>query len=216
VDGLFLHTHAGDPLAERLAESDALPVVAIADALPGIPSLVCDDEAGTRGLVAHLWERGHRRIGYIYPRTRFASVERRMGAFMTEMRERGAGDDAPLFAIDLEETRPALEQIRAMANPPTAICCWNDLAAYDLIRECGEAGLRVPGGIAVAGFDGLLDPRLTPRRLLTVAANWNVIAEQAMELLFARIESRFSPDEECEPVPPVITLPVHLVEGDTA
>ena len=216
VDGLFLHTHAGDPLAARIAASDALPVVAIADALPGIPSLVCDDEAGTRALVAHLWERGHRRIGYVYPRIRFASVERRIGAFLTEMRERGTETDAPLFAIDVEDTRPALEQIRAMPHPPTAVCCWNDLTAYDLIRECGDAGIRVPGGLAIAGFDGLMDPKLTPRRLLTVAANWNVIAEQAMEQLWARIESRFCPDEERMPAPPVTTLPVHLIEGDTA
>ncbi|MBC8135499.1 MAG: LacI family DNA-binding transcriptional regulator [Fibrella sp.] len=216
VDGLFLHTHAGDPLAERLAESDALPVVAIADALPGIPSLVCDDESGTRALVAHLWERGHRRIGYMYPRTRFASVERRMGAFLTEMRERGLESEALLFAIDIEDTRPALEDIRAMPNPPTAVCCWNDLTAYDLIRECGQAGVRVPGGLAIAGFDGVLDPKLTPRRLLTVAANWNVIAEQAMEQLFAQIESRFSTEEGYEPAAPVTMLPVQLIEGDTA
>ncbi|MBC8138971.1 MAG: LacI family DNA-binding transcriptional regulator [Fibrella sp.] len=216
VDGLFLHTHVGDPLAERLAESDALPVVAIADALPGIPSVVCDDESGTRALIAHLWERGHRRIGYVYPRTRFASVERRIGAFLTEMRERGTESEAPLFAIDIEDTLPALAEIRAMPNPPTAVCCWNDLTAYDLIRECGQAGIRVPGGLAIAGFDGLMDPKLTPCRLLTVAANWNVIAEQAMEQLFAQIESRFCPEEESSPVSPVTTLPVQLVEGDTA
>jgi DNA-binding LacI/PurR family transcriptional regulator len=217
VDGLFLHTHAADPLVERLAESDMLPVVAIADALPGIPSVVCDDEVGTHALVTHLWERGHRRIGYVYPRTHFASVDRRIGAFLTAMRERGADAEASQFAIDIENTRPALEQIRAMPNPPTAVCCWNDLTAFDLIYECEKVGLRVPADLAVAGFDGLLDPRLTPRRLVTVSANWNVIAKQAMDHLFAQIESRFSvTEEEREPVPSVTTLPVQLVEGDTA
>lgn len=215
VDGLFLHTHAGDPLAERLAASRALPVVAIADALPGIPSLVCDDEAGTRALVAHLWERKHRRIGYVYPRTRFASVERRIGAFLTTMRERGSEAEATLLEIGVEETRPALEQMRAMSDPPTAVCCWNDLTAFDLIRECAAAGIRVPGDLAVAGFDGLMDPRLAPRRLVTVAANWNVIAEYAMDQLFARIEARLRSTGKTDPASPVTTLPVHLVEGDT-
>lgn len=216
VDGLFLHTHVGDPLVERLAKSDMVPVVAVADALPGIPSVVCDDEAGTRSLVAHLWEQGHRRIAYVYPRTRFASVERRIGAFLTEMRERGAEAQASQFAIDVEVTRPVLEQIRTMANPPTAVCCWNDLTAFDLIHECGNAGISVPGELAVVGFDGLFDPRLTSRRLVTVAANWNVIAQQAMEHLFAQIEARFSPEEEeREPIPEVTTLPVRLVAGDT-
>ncbi|MBC8141365.1 MAG: LacI family DNA-binding transcriptional regulator [Armatimonadetes bacterium] len=216
VDGLFLHTHAGDPLAERLAGADALPVVAIADALPGIASVVCDDEAGSRALVAHLWERGHRRIGYIYPRTRFVSVERRMGAFLEEMRSRGA-QDAPTFAIDIENTLPALEQIHAMANPPTAICCWNDLAAFDLVRECGILGMRVPGDLAVAGFDGLLDPRLTPRPLMTVSADWNTIAQAAMDALWARIEARFCAEGDGEsPAPGTLTFPVRLAAGDTA
>ena len=215
VDGLFLHTYAGDPLAERLAKSDALPVIAIADALPGIASVVCDDEAGSRALVAYLWERGHRHIGYIYPRTRFVSVERRMGAFLAEMQTRGAGGNAPTFAIDLENTRPALEQIRAMPDPPTAVCCWNDLAAYDLIRECETAGLRVPGALAVAGFDGLLDPRLTPRPLVTISAEWHHIAEAAMDALWARIEARFSTEDDETP-PGVTTFPVQLVAGNTA
>ena len=215
VDGLFLHTHAGDPLAERLAQSDALPIVAIADALPGIASVVCDDEAGSRALVAHLWERGHRRIGYVYPRIRFVSVERRMSAFLAEMRARGAEHNAPTFAINIEVTRPALEQIRAMARPPTAVCCWNDLAAFDLIRECEMAGLRVPGALAVAGFDGLLDPRLTPRHLATIAADWNTIAEGAMVQLHEQIETRFCTEDGRHEPPAVTTYPVALVTGDT-
>ncbi len=216
VDGLFLHTHTGDPLAERLAESDALPVVAVADALPGIASVVCDDEGGSRALVAHLWERGHRRIGYIYPRTRFVSVERRMGVFLAEMGARGAGDSAPTFAINVEDTRPALEQIRAMTNPPTAVCCWNDLAAYDLLRECETAGLRVPGALSIAGFDGLLDPRLTPRPLTTVSADWSTIAQAAMDALWARIEARFSTNGDETMSPGTLTFPVRLVAGNTA
>ena len=216
VDGLFLHTHAGDPLAARLAENRTLPVVAIADALPGIPSVVCDDEAGTRALVAHLWEKGHRHMAYVHPRTPFASVERRVRVFLDEMRARDAGDKAPTFAIEIEDTSPALSRIRAVEEPPTAVLCWNDLAAYDLIRRCGEAGLRVPGGLAVVGFDGLLDPNLTPRRLVTAGANWNNIGELAMTLLADQIEARFTAPEEREPVSPVTTLPVYLLEGDTA
>ncbi len=216
VDGLFLHTYPDDPLAKRLAEQEGMPVVAIADAIPGIPSVVCDDAEGTRALIAHLWERGHRRIGYVYPRTRFASVERRLGAFQNEMRARGVAGYAPEFAIDIENTLPALSQIRAMATPPSAVCCWNDLAAYDLIYACNQSGVNIPRDLSVVGFDGLLDPKMTPRPLVTAGADWNAIGKQAMELLAAQIETRLSPNQDTvQTIPEVTTLPVHLIAGDT-
>jgi len=46
IDGLFLHTHSGDPLVARLQNS-SLPVVAIADAIAHIPSVIADDAGGT-------------------------------------------------------------------------------------------------------------------------------------------------------------------------
>ena len=215
IDGLFIHTYPGDPLVERLASSDTLPVIAIADALPGIVSLVCDDETGTKELVNYLWERGHRHIGYIRPRTHFASVDRRVQAFRTAMEKLGASpEDCPLFEIDIEDTSPALTAIRQLENPPTAVCCWNDLAAFDLIRQCRTAGIRVPEGLAVVGFDGLLDPNLTVRPLVTIGAHWNDIAARAMTYMVSKIETRLGNTPQ-ETIPPLIIMPVHIVPGDT-
>lgn len=230
IDGLFVMAHASDPLIARFRES-SLPVVALADAIPGIPSVVCDDAHGIKILVEHLWEHGHRRIAYIRPSLRLASVETRCAAFRDAMTARGISQEAaPILSVDLaelgspqpfrglEEPELALDALLALPEPPTAICCWNDLTALNLIYLCKLRGIRIPEEIAVVGFDGMQEGRRTIRPLVTVGANWREITEQAMSLMARQIERRGQASQDPnieEPLPAITTLPVHLIPGDT-
>jgi LacI family transcriptional regulator/LacI family purine nucleotide synthesis repressor len=208
IDGLFVHTAPNDPLIARLADS-SLPVVALADLLPRLPSVICDDADGIRQLLDYLWARGHRRIGYIAPILRLASVERRRESFQEWMRRRHLPETAaPIYRIQMEETAPALEAIRAAREPPSAVCCWNDLAAYDLLRRCAKEGVRVPDDLAVVGFDGFVDTLLPARSLVTIAAPWADVTRTAVDLLVDHIAGK--------EVPPETQLPVTLLTGDTA
>src|SRR5258708_19213958 len=87
IDGLILHANSNDPLVEILRNS-SLPVVAIADALPGISSVTCDDEAGIRQSIDYLWQRGHRRFTYLCPVVKLPSVDRRRQPFEPELQRR--------------------------------------------------------------------------------------------------------------------------------
>ncbi len=225
IDGLFIHTHPDDPLAARLRDA-SLPVVALADAVPGIPSVVADDVSGMHQLLDLLWEKGHRRIGYIRPVQRFASVERRVETFLSWGAVHGMSEPSDLvYPVEFEFSESALEKIQASSEPPTAVCCWNDMTAFDLIYQCRKRGISVPGDLAVVGFDGLLsDPRLCARALISVGASWTDIADHAMDLLMRQIRSgRFSEEDVgtgeeiavAEPAP-LTRLPVTLVGGDTA
>jgi DNA-binding LacI/PurR family transcriptional regulator len=211
IDGLFVNTYPGDPLISRL-RSSALPVVALADALPDLPSVVCDDAGGIRLLVEYLWNKGHRRIAFVHPVQVYDSVEVRRDAFLQAMIERNIpAEDAPIFDVDGENGALALDMLRSRANPPTAVICWNDLTALGLIRESAAHGFRVPEDLAVVGFDGLLDFRLMSRPLVTVGTDWNEAAAEAMRLLFRRINE--GPSTE---LPSITKMPVHLLSGDTA
>lgn len=221
VDGLFINTRADDPLVARLRTS-SLPVVALADGIEGIPSIVADDRHGVELLLAHLWERGHERIGFIRPSARFASVEERFETFCRLMQDRGMDRaDIPVYEAEFEFTESVLDAILSTPNPPTAVCCWNDTSAFDLIYHCRKRGVNVPQDLAITGFDGLYrDPRMAPRELVTVGASWSAITQRAMELLMAQITSRnpLSPKESEEAmteIPLLDLLPVSLVGGDT-
>jgi DNA-binding LacI/PurR family transcriptional regulator len=215
IDGLFVHTYAEDPLVARLQNS-SLPVVAIADPIPGIPSVVCDDADGVRQLVAYLWERGHRNIAYLHPRLHLTSVEIRRQTFMEEMAARQVPPElSPVFIIDVENAGPALEAMRQLPIPPTAVCCWNDLTALDMVVACRERGLSIPDDVAIVGFDGLLDPKRTIRSPVTIGANWQRITHEAMALMVRQIEIRTQRSDETVEVASLTCLPVTLIAGDT-
>jgi DNA-binding LacI/PurR family transcriptional regulator len=222
VDGLIVNTVESDPLVTRLKDA-ALPVVAVTDAIPGIPSVVCDDADGIRQLIDYLWAQGHRRIAFLRPRKRYYSVEVRCEAFIEEMCRRGANrSDFPMISIEMENAGEALPTLRNLPNPPTAVCCWNDMAAYDLLYACRLAGVSIPHDLAVVGFDGFLNPKLMAWSLVTISASWDAVAEQAMHSLVQLIgegNNMNSGNENAvrrEEVPLISRLPVTLVPGMTA
>lgn len=206
IDGLLLHTSPDDPLVTRLSGSE-LPVVAVADPLPQLPSITCADGEGMRLLVDHLWERGHRRFAFVAPEANLASVERRVVAWKSALRRHGVPYGGVVIRIPSEEPLGVLEQLRTDGNEPCAVSCWNDRTAYGLLRACLESGLRVPNEIAVTGFDGFLDDKLPARHLVTIQCPWANAAATAVELLLRHIRGEAVASETC--------LPVQLVPGDT-
>jgi DNA-binding LacI/PurR family transcriptional regulator len=209
IDGLVMTAPPEDPLEQRLAASH-LPVVVVADAAPALPSVVVDDAAGARLTFDYLTERGHRRLLYRSLDRRLFSAERRRAAYFAVAAERGlelaewcapgrTGHDDSFLAGWL--ARPPEER-------PTAILCWNDTAAYDLLAQCDRRGVRVPEELAVFGFDGDCHPTDFRWRLTTIRAPWAAVARTAVKLLVALIEG--------EAVPPKTVLPVDLVPGDSA
>ena len=202
VDGLVLHAPVNDPLTPRLVEA-GLPLVAIADRMPTVPSVVCDDAGGVEKMVCYLKERGHRHIAFIASTILFESGARRADTFANLM-----GSDAAIIRQSPADSIPRLNEILSMTPRPTAVCCWNDMSAYDLWRECQAQGVRVPEDLAIIGFDGFVCRKCLAPRLTTVRVPWGQIAETASQLLVAQIQS--------QPVPSETVLPVELVMGSTA
>ena len=97
----------------------------------------------------------------------------------------------------------------ALAEPPTAIMCGNDLLALGVLQELRRRGLQVPGDVAVTGFNdfdfaGFVDPPLT-----TVRTPGYEMGREAAERLIEAIEGR-EPDEHR------LVLPVELVRRESA
>ena len=224
VDGLILHSSSDDPLVAMLSES-SLPVVSVADILPGLAGVTCDDAAGMRLLIEHLWNRGYRRYVFLAPRVSLFSVERRREVFEDELQKRGLPPECrQVKRVAFEEAAPLLDELpvsgEARVEERTAVCCWNDRTAYNLLRECRERGVRVPQALAVAGFDGFRDDKMPGGQLLTVSCPWADVASRALEVLAQLIEERAGEAPEGklmgEKRLPEERLPVALLEGDTA
>lgn len=209
IDGLVVNMPPEDPLAERLANSH-FPVVAVADPLPSIPSVVVDDAGGSRMLVEYLRSQGHRRFVYLSGSARPLSMIRRRDAFFAlaadhdlQIREVSLSRETSLeayFTHDLLSLDPG--------RRPTAIVCWHDDTAYGVLAHCRRHGIRVPEEIAVVGFNGCPTPSDTLWSLTTIRAPWAAAARTAVEYLNRLLEG--------EPVPQETVLPVEFIQGHTA
>lgn len=219
VDGLILHANADDPLVALLGQSP-LPVVTVADRVPHLPAVTCDDGGGMRQLMAHFWERGLRRFVFVAPEEQMTSVERRGAAFAAEARRLGVPDEhwgvRRVAGDDFAETVEFLRWLPSRC----AVACWNDRSAYHLLRECRRRGVAVPDTLAVAGFDGF-EPETPPLwDLATVQCPWEDVAACALDLLLKLIEASDG-DAAAEGlvpealVPREISLPVRLCLGTT-
>ena len=209
VDGLVVYAPTYDALAEKLAASH-LPVVAISDALPALPSVVIDDAQGGRQQAEHLAERGHRRVLYRAAFHATRSTTRRLQSFQDAAQRLGitvcvahpSGHD-PHGLTDEERDLLTADEGRR----PTAAVCWEDERADALALECRKLGIRVPDDLAIMGFDGLEPTREPAWHLTTIRAPWVQAAAAAVGLLIDQIEGRAVALET--------VLPVSLFVGQT-
>ncbi len=136
-----------------------IPVVYVSAAVtPGTATCIrADDEAGMELLVEHLATTGHRCLGFITGSSG-AVTQERQAAFEASVSARGLvplllpGDYTEQGGYRAGQALLALPQ----KQRPTAVIAVNDIAALGCIRAVEEAGLNVPGDVAVAGFDNIL------------------------------------------------------------
>lgn len=197
-------------LIQRLTRSQ-LPVVALADALPQIPSVVVDDAGGSRLLAKHLARRGYRTISYLMGPETLSLVTRRFQAFCSAATSLGMTVVPTYNHSEYSELSSLVTRLapggRALRGP-TAAVCWYDEVAFRLLDECRRQGVRVPQDLAIAGFDGIPSLELPAQRLTTVRAPWTDVARTAITLLSSRMMGK---EVSLETV-----LPVTLIEGNTA
>jgi LacI family transcriptional regulator, galactose operon repressor len=209
IDGLVVNMPPDDPLAERLADSH-FPVVAVADPLPKVPSIVADDAAGSRMLADYLASRGHRRFLYLISDLKPLSAVRRRDTFV----ERAAELALEVEEIHLPSRTTLADHLRqplfsrVPQQRPTAVVCWSDTTAYDVLAYCRQHSVRVPDDVAIAGFNGCPTPIDRFWSLTTIRAPWAAVARLAVRYLDSLLDGKSVPEET--------VLPVELVHGHTA
>jgi DNA-binding LacI/PurR family transcriptional regulator len=189
VDGIIVtSSRVGAEYLPMLTELN-VPMVLVNDQYPGefVHSVMIANLEGSRAAAEHLIGLGHRRIAYVGDRHGYQSDTERLAGYKQALAAAGIefaaelaveGDGRPEAGIE------AMDGLLALANPPTAVCCYNDLTALGAMRAIRARGLRVPEDVSVTGFDDLffaayLDPPLT-----TVRQPMRRMGQMAMENLF--------------------------------
>jgi DNA-binding LacI/PurR family transcriptional regulator len=178
---LYVHVGAGHDAAAALARASEYPVACTViaagsldveairqcrgngpmilsgpgSALPDVDAVFTDGARGIEMAVEHLLERGRRRFACITGPENLISARERAGAFERTVAAAGAvslGVRHTDFTVPggAEAARAILDQ----GERPDAIVCGNDAIAIGVLNVLkAEAGIAVPGDIAVTGFD---------------------------------------------------------------
>ncbi|PZP15180.1 MAG: LacI family transcriptional regulator, partial [Sphingomonas hengshuiensis] len=175
---------------------------------PGEPGTVigCDNRRGGADAAAHLIAGGRRRIAFVgqasshYPEFN----ERYRGACAAQSAVDIVPD--PALQVDALNTQQAgFEAVRTLIARGArfdALFAASDTIAIGALAALAEAGLDVPGDVALVGFDDIPAASLTHPPLTTIAQNYLAAGEVLVDTLLARIRD--------EPVTSVV-LPGRLV-----
>ena len=154
-------------------------------------SVSIDNFAAARWLTRAMLEKGYGEIGMITgPTGQSTGLLRRQG-FETALEERGVslrGEWVQEGTFTMESGYRLTRQLLGLERIPRSMLFANNAIAYGALRALREAGLSVPGDVAVAAFDALDDTGLITPRITSVNQPAQQIGVRAVELLLDRMD----------------------------
>lgn len=212
VDGAIIISHHGrDNVLQELVQ---LPLPIVFSARPlgvdvPVASVDVDNVAGARTAVEHLLSIGRRRLGTVTgPLDMTAGLDRLTG-FREAMRAAGLEDDAVATGdFTAEGGERAARELLATYPDLDGLFVASDLMATAVLRVLGEAGKKVPGDVAVVGYDDSVLASTTVPRLTTVRQPVENLGRRLAEIVLAKIagEQHTTPE----------IFPTQLVVRETA
>nr|WP_155999044.1 LacI family DNA-binding transcriptional regulator [Streptomonospora sp. PA3] len=190
TDGLIFSPLGLRPADARSLEVD-YPLVLLGErALHGsVHHVAMGNVEGARAAAEHLLERGRRRIAVVgsYDERGAGAGSLRTRGFTEALADSGIEHDPRRTGEALEWTRTtgaqAMRRVLERGADVDAVFGLNDVLALGAMRVLFERGLRVPGDVAVAGFDDIEDGRFSCPSLTTVQPGRAQIARTAVWLL---------------------------------
>jgi LacI family transcriptional regulator len=214
IDGLIIMALPFDAKAAQRLLTHELEVVLIEFTHSLFSSVEINDESGGLLVARYLVERGHRRCAFVgdsdVPVYAIHTSDERLAGYRQGLIE--AGLELPEQYISraphgMESARRQAHALFDLPARPTAIFSPSDTQAMGVLKAARERGLRVPGDLAVIGFDDVEFADYTG--LTTVRQPLEESGRVAVDLLLARLADRSRPIQR-------VTLPLTLVQRETA
>ena len=200
VDGVIVAASRLDSDYANRLEEIHIPIVVVNNQAEGdyqnLYSICVDDYAGGRLAMRHLFELGHRKIGYLGMVNRPASNHRRFIAYLDSLKEQGITPQESWTYIDQNMTAGDLEGdiLAGQSAAPalveaglTALFCYCDTVAIGVMMACRRMNINIPGEISVVGFDDSDLCEIVSPPLTTILQPKYQMGQMAMHMLIACI-----------------------------
>ncbi len=158
-----------------------------------LDSLHVNDIEAASTIVSFFIEKGHTRIGMIAGQENTPPREQREAGYRQTLKKHNIPIDEQLIRGGDFREEGAYRSMQNLLNQsprPTAVFAASDVMAIGAIMAIRDAGLDVPGDIAVIGFDDIpMAKHITPS-LTTIAQSEGKLGQRAAQMLFDRLEDR--------------------------
>ena len=169
------------------------------------PAVLPDNNGGIDLAVGHLVEHGHRDIAFVGRDPADADDPIRFAAYQAAMRRRGLTPHRMVtvnWALDESyDATATVLQLRQGGQLPAAAVVVTDLVAMSLIRSLAQAGVKVPGDMAVIGFDDVADAAAFQPPLSTISQSFLLAGATVCDLALDAVQGiAVEPGVHCTPV----------------
>ncbi len=196
-----------DHLADRFRSRGGV-LVMLSDHLLDGPRVRFDNERAIGDMMRYLYDKGHRRIGYIGGPDDLAVSAKRRDGFETAVRDLGLdipADWTTSGGFTFAGGGEAMARILA-AGDVTAVLAANDLMAIGAMRHLLSRGISVPDQVSVAGFDDILIAEYGPVPLTTMRVPTYQIGREGASLVLDALRGADPAD---------VTIPGEIVERES-
>lgn len=193
VEGLIITTTRLNGKALQDLLEDRFPFVLLYSTIRRGPfsSVGVDNFRGGYTATAHLIHLGHRRIAMLAGGFSFSDKSlHRWHGYKKCLRDHGLRYDPALVIqtrYTLESGREAIKTILSRERTPTAVFCSNDFMAIGAMQGAREAGVALPGGLSIVGFDDMAIAAFISPSLTTIRQPAHEMGRRGTEILLDRI-----------------------------
>lgn len=161
ISGTIMHSLTKAEVASYIKSFKPLPVSNISMEIPGIPSVIVDNQEAYETILEELISRQKcQKFGILGVRGNSSEVKNRIKNIKQILTDHGIPEEEVTVWKSMLSYGPALEDLRAAYKDMgtfdyDAIICMNDEMAFAALDFCAEIGLKVPSDVCVVGFDNL-------------------------------------------------------------
>lgn len=157
----------------------------------GFDSVLADNAEISRGAVAALIRRGHRRIGIICGGPESFTACERLDGYARALADSGIAREGGLVAqggLSVQDGYDGMKKLLSLKKRPTAVYLTNYEITLGAIVAMNELGVRFPDDLSIIGFDNLMLAQVVQPPLWMVVQPMREIAQTAVRTILGRLD----------------------------
>ena len=193
VDGYIITPTPGMEQDIKELIADNKPVVLMDSYFPGldVPHVLVNNYEGVMKGMAHLIEKGYRRIGFVTVDLNLVQMEERLKAYQDSMHKAGLATDNLVLSLKYEEDKElGIHQVTSFIQNTTdleAVFFATNYLGLLGLESIHRLGLKLPDDLAMICFDDHDVFRLYPPGITCIRQPAEEIAKTALELLMFQL-----------------------------